>query len=100
MSKAEAITYTQVFDENGKPRVPRDNISPADAKDMDGVFFLRRVIDPVTQQDTYLPIEYCGKWYFLALQENNSVSSQVTSTRSSLGCATCPTWRTRRLRPF
>ncbi len=60
MSKAEAITYTQVFDENGKPRVPRDNISPADAKDMDGVFFLRRVIDPVTQQDTYVPIEYCG----------------------------------------
>ena len=60
VSKGEAITYTQVFDENGKPRTPSNNVSPSDAKDMDGVFFLRRIIDPQTRDDTYVPIEYLG----------------------------------------
>lgn len=65
MGRLNDLPSSKVFDENGKPRVPRDNISPADAKDMDGVFFLRRVIDPVTQQDTYVPIEYCGTLIFV-----------------------------------
>lgn len=60
VSKIDAIRYSQVFDETGAPRVPVRNISPEDAADLDSVFFLRSVLDPVTQQNTYLPIEWCG----------------------------------------
>jgi hypothetical protein len=56
------IIHSQVFDEDGEPRqLTGSNLDPADGKDLDGIFFLRKTEDEINRgATTYLPIQYMG----------------------------------------
>ena len=62
VTKSMGIIHSQVFDEDGEPRqLTGSNLDPADGKDLDGIFFLRKTEDEINRgATTYLPIQYMG----------------------------------------